>query len=138
MIVFRIENKSGLGPIHGYRIIGWEEYVYDGEAYKDEVTERLMPSQAFLEHPTGSMSSRYISEYGNYYRRQTQMKFAWSSYEKVTGFINPKWHKRWRKSLRRAGFFINIYDVSSRNCIRFRDGQVMIPRWAKAISRIEI
>lgn len=141
MLVYRVENKKGHGPIFGKKETYYQEFDYRNSSLAEnmrnqnpnttdeelgligcELIEVDYDSRKFIiNHKTPRENKPYFyNRYGNnyYYRFGNNYFFGYNTYKKALNYVKPgKKH-----ILHREGFFITCYNIN--NGIIFPDGQI--------------
>ena len=142
VLVYRVENRKGHGPIYGKKKTYLQDYDYRNSSLADNMRKShpgitdeelgLVGSelievdydsrQCIINHKTPRENKPYFyNRYGNgnyYYRFGNDYYFGYNTYHKALNYVKP----RKKHILHREGFYIACYNVN--NCIIFPDGQV--------------
>lgn len=137
MLIYRVENKKGHGPIWGKKKTYFQDYDYRNsslaknmrEHHPEKTDEELGligrelieidydSRQCIIDHKTPRENKPYFGNSFSY-RFGNEYYFGYNTYQKALKYVKP----RKKHILHREGFYIACYNIN--NCIIFPDGQV--------------
>lgn len=150
MLVYRVENHKGHGPIFGFKSIKKIPFDYRGTRLGEnmlqmpdtteedlygfeDIGQSYQSRHCLIEHKTPRENKPFFTTLFNtgghgYF-------FGYRRLEKCRKFVTPLKKRRW--ILKQEGFKVVIYEVNPRECIIFPDGQIAFKKnKAKIISEL--
>lgn len=136
MLVFRVENKLGHGPIYGVKSketitvdISNLPYAQNFEEtrWEEEVEHSYNSRECIIQHKTPRENkpyfhNRYAEHCFPYYRFGNKYRFGYKSFAQCLQFAKPGLKNKW--TLLKEGFYIAVYQINKNDVILFPDGQV--------------